>query len=69
MGRAKIANETGVLSIRLPLALIQQLDVYAATLREKTPGVNITRTDAARAIITRGLAGLCSRTQRRGQVK
>jgi len=56
MGRAKIAEESGVISLRLPLDLIKRLDDYAEQLRSSTPGINVTRTDAARAILTRGLS-------------
>lgn len=57
MGRPKLSEESAVISIRLPAELIRLLDQYAETLRIQTPGLNITRTDAARAILTSGLAG------------
>lgn len=57
MGRPKLSEESAVISIRLPAELISLLDQYAETLRTQTPGLNITRTDAARAILTSGLAG------------
>lgn len=57
MGRPRIAEETAVVSIRLPLDLVRRLDEYADELRSVTPGVNVTRTDAARAILTRALSG------------
>lgn len=55
MGRPRLADETAVVSIRLPIDLVRRLDRYADELRAVTPGVNITRTDAARAILTRAL--------------
>jgi hypothetical protein len=55
LGRPKLAEKAGVISIRLSLSLIDRLDQYAAKLRLITPGVNVTRTDAARAILVRGL--------------
>jgi predicted transcriptional regulator len=55
MGRPRLAEETAVVSIRLPIDLVRRLDRYADELRAVTPGVNITRTDAARAILTRAL--------------
>jgi len=65
MGRAKIAEESGVISIRLPLDLIKRLDDYAEQLRSSTPGINVTRTDAARAIITHGLSEIPSSKKRK----
>ena len=65
MGRAKIAEESGVISIRLPLDLIKRLDDYAAQLKSSTPGINVTRTDAARAILTRGLSELSAAKKRK----
>ena len=55
MGRPRLAEETAVVSIRLPIDLVRRLDRYADELRAVTPGVNVTRTDAARAILTRAL--------------
>ena len=55
MGRPSIADESAVVSIRLPVDLVRRLDAYADDLRAVTPGVNVTRTDAARAILTRAL--------------
>lgn len=66
MGRPRIAEETAVVSIRLPLDLVRRLDAYADELRLITPGVNVTRTDAARAILTRALGG--SKPQRTPKV-
>jgi hypothetical protein len=56
MGRPRLAEETAVVSIRLPIDLVRRLDRYVDELRAVTPGVNVTRTDAARAILTRALA-------------
>jgi hypothetical protein len=55
MGRPRIAEETAVVSIRLPIDLVNRLDRYADELRAVTPGVNVTRTDAARAVLTLAL--------------
>lgn len=57
MGRPKLSEKTAVISIRLPADLICLLDKYAETIRQQTPGLNITRTDAARAILTSALSG------------
>jgi|GEM_PF-1690904 len=56
MGRPKLSEQSAVISIRLPVELIRLLDLYAENLRSQTPGLNITRTDAARAILTSSLA-------------
>jgi hypothetical protein len=55
MSRPRIAEETAVIWVRLPTDLIRRLDAYAEELRAITPGVSITRTDAARAILTNAL--------------
>jgi hypothetical protein len=55
LGRPKLSPETAVVSIRLPSEIILLLDQYAETLRSQTPGLNVTRTDAARAILISGL--------------
>jgi hypothetical protein len=63
MGRPKLSEQSAVISIRLPVDLIRLLDQYAETLRSQTPGLNITRTDAARAILT---SSLVDKNQRHG---
>lgn len=40
--------------IRLPVKLIRQVDAHAQKLREST-GMNVTRTDAVRALLTQAL--------------
>lgn len=52
MGRPRLASESKVISIRLPIEILNLLDSYAEDLRASNPGLNITRTDAARTIIT-----------------
>jgi hypothetical protein len=44
-----------VTPIRLPVALIKRLDRHAARLRAEQPGVNITRSDAIRLLLSRAL--------------
>jgi len=55
MGRPRAASKSIVISIRLPEEVIDRLDAYVNDLRSITPGINITRTDAARAILVKYL--------------
>ena len=57
MGRSRNAEESVVVSIRLSQDMIRRLDIFADELRVVAPGVNITRTDAVRAILKRTLSG------------
>ena len=43
--------ETKQLAIRLPVPLIERLEAHAKRLRAATPGVNVTRADALRALL------------------
>lgn len=42
-------------AIRLPTSLIDGVDEYAERLRRRTPGIKITRSDAVRMLLLRGL--------------
>jgi predicted DNA-binding protein len=55
MGRTRSASKSIVISIRLPEEVIERLDSYVDELRSVTPGINITRTDAARSILIKHL--------------
>jgi hypothetical protein len=44
-------EKTIQLAIRLPAVLIERIDAHARRLRESTPGVNVTRADAHRALL------------------
>jgi len=43
--------ETKQLAVRLPVTLIERIERHAARLKRATPGVNVTRTDALRALL------------------
>lgn len=42
-------------AFRLPTVLIDGIDEYKVRLQRRTPGVRITRSDAARLLLLRGL--------------
>lgn len=56
-GRPK-SEPTQQVSFRLSLHLIERIDTYAAALNEAHLGARITRADAARILLERGLAGI-----------
>lgn len=55
MPKAKIAEETKILSIRFPKALIKKLDRYVKRFQKEFPGISFQRTDAIRLFVERGL--------------
>ena len=42
-------------AFRLPTSLVKRIDAYAARLGTETPGIEYTRADAARALLSRAL--------------
>ena len=54
-GRPKKETVMDTLAIRLPDDLVEQLDKYVERLQEDLPGLNITRADAIRQLLTVGL--------------
>lgn len=49
-------DPTTQLAIRLPKSLVERLEQHAARMRRASPGVNIARVDAIRALLNEGLA-------------
>lgn len=50
------SNERGEqLAFRFPKALIERLDRYAARLSDEHPGLEFSRSDAVRTLLTRAL--------------
>ena len=43
------------MTFRLPSALVERIDAYAEVLREQTPGMRVSRTDAVRVLLTMSL--------------
>ena len=43
------------LAVRLPHDLVNQIDIYVEKLQTDFPGLNITRADAIRQLLTAGL--------------
>ena len=54
-GRPKKDDAMGLLTLRLPQALVGEIDAYSAALQQQLPGLNITRADAVRQLIAVGL--------------
>lgn len=50
-----MAERTIQVAFRLPSELIETLDAYVADLRKRTPGLSVTRADAVRILLARGL--------------
>lgn len=54
-GRPKKTSSMDTLAVRLPHDLISKIDLYVNQLQEDFPGLNITRADAIRQLLTTGL--------------
>lgn len=54
-GRKAMAERTIQVAFRLPSELIETLDAYVSDLRKRTPGLSVTRADAVRILLARGL--------------
>ena len=58
MARPKIMEEGTPLYVRLPGDVIKRLDVQLARMLATIPGLTLSRSDAVRVAITRGLDAL-----------
>ena len=54
-GRPKKNTIMNTLAVRLPNDLIIEIDLYVSKLQTDFPGLNITRADAIRQLLTAGL--------------
>ena len=54
-GRPKKNTIMDTLAVRLPHDLVSQIDFYVDKLQRDFPGLNITRADAIRQLLTAGL--------------
>jgi hypothetical protein len=50
-----MAENTSQVAFRLPLDLLKRIDRHAERMRDLQPGVNVTRTDVVRMLLTRAL--------------
>jgi hypothetical protein len=57
MVRAKQKQETQIVTIRFPVALVRKLDRYVKRFGKEFPGISFQRTDAVRLFVERGIAG------------
>ena len=56
MGRPPQHDEATVqVAFRLPKSLVARLDLYVEEMRGRAPGVNVSRADAVRFLLNRGL--------------
>lgn len=65
MARPAKLGRTVQVAFRLPVDLVRQLDSYAAGLAEAEPGRLVSRAEAARILLLRGLAGASNRPKAR----
>ena len=54
-GRPKKNTIMDTLAVRLPHDLVSKIDIYVSQLQRDFPGLNITRADAIRQLLTTGL--------------
>lgn len=54
-GRPKKESTMDAIALRLPQELADEIDLYLSALREQLPGLNITRADAFRQLLSVGL--------------
>lgn len=57
MAKTKPRNETQILTIRFPVALVRKLDRYVKRFEKEFPGISFQRTDAVRLFVERGISG------------
>lgn len=57
MTKTKKKQETQILTIRFPVALVRRIDRYVKKFGKEFPGISFQRTDAVRMFVERGLAG------------
>jgi len=50
-----MADYTTQVAFRLPADLLKRIDRHAERMRDAQPGVNVTRTDVVRMLLTRAL--------------
>jgi len=50
-----MAELTSQVAFRLPVDLLKRIDKHAERMRDQQPGVNVTRTDVVRMLLTRAL--------------
>ena len=56
MARPRKVETMSTVSIRLPSSMLEQVDACAVKLEQETPLFQITRTDAIRYLLDKGLA-------------
>ena len=57
MIKTKQKQETQILTIRFPVALVRKVDRYVKKFGKEFPGFSFQRTDAVRLFVERGVAG------------
>ncbi len=54
----KRKRDVSIIPVRLPTEVVSRLDRLAERLRDERPGVTVSRSDAIRVALIRGLDGL-----------
>ena len=54
-GRPPLAEEVQQVAFKLPKSLVRDIDAYAEQARKELAGITITRSDAVRLLISKGL--------------
>lgn len=54
-GRPRKDSVMDTLAVRLPDDIVSRIDQYVADLRERFPGLNVSRADAVRQLLLAGL--------------
>ena len=62
-----MADHTSQVAFRLPIDLLKRIDKHAERMRDLQPGVNVTRTDVVRMLLTRALDHLDGDQPRRAK--
>lgn len=57
MSRTKQKQDTQILTIRFPVALVRKIDRYVKRFGKEFPGISFQRTDAVRLFVERGISG------------
>ena len=60
-------EKTVQVGLRLPLSVVERVDLHVERLRDQTGLLGVTRTDAATALLVRGLDAVESAPKRKGR--
>lgn len=55
MGRPKLPDTMETVSVRLPRAVVEEIDIYLARMRDEAPFLMLNRADAIRQLLAIGI--------------